>query len=117
MASEESGTDVRPRRRMTAHEIADSTFIKLSVPLVMSLMLPVVSWAGSKILDRMDRIESAIAMSSTLAATNELRLRSAEQFNAAISADMRALQTQIAELRVKAELLEQRARDDRRNVR
>ena len=102
------------RKRMSAHDIADSTLVKLLVPVIVTIAVPLLSWGGGKILDRMDKIESAISANTTLTATYELRLRSRETESDRMSADLRVMQTLLSDMRLKVELLEQRSREERR---
>jgi len=98
----------RPRRRMTAHEIADSTAVKLLQPIVLSLLVPAVTWGGNKVLDRMDKIEAAISASAATSATNELRLRVIEATEVRRGEEIQKLSDRINQLVVRVELIDAR---------
>lgn len=94
------------RRRMTAAEVAESPVLKLLQPAILGILIPVIGWGGGKVLDRMDRIELALNASNSIAATNELRLRSVESASAQREADARVVAEKVNQLNIQVQLLD-----------
>ena len=83
-----------PHRRMGEQKIqqwADSALLKLMQHIVTAVAVPLVAWGGSKVIDRLDSIDKALARNETSSATFELRLKQLEQAGEARDAQLKIL--------------------------
>lgn len=72
----------RYRRRMSEQkikELADSALLKLMHYAVTLVVIPLVAWAMTTLLERLGKIEDALNRASTQSATFELRVQTLER--------------------------------------
>jgi len=60
-------------------QIADSALLKVLQFAVTTIMVPAAAWFGGNLMDRLAKIEAALAAANTDKATFELRLQSLER--------------------------------------
>lgn len=93
-----------------ASDLADSTMIKLLSPLVLAVMIPATGWFGNKMFDRLDKLDAAIALSTTTTATNDYRLRQLEASLIKLEAENKGLRDDVSKLILRIEVMDVRNR-------
>jgi transcriptional regulator of heat shock response len=91
-----------------ASDLADSTFIKLFAPMVLTVLVPSTGWFANKVFDKFEKLETSVASSAANAATSEYRLRQVETMMLKIEADNRAIRDRLNELTLRTELMDAR---------